>query len=354
MPGGRGNGNENDDDGPLGWNAVDCCGEPMTNDVDDLDFVVNGVMGVFVDNLLGDGTAATTAGDGDRSTTGRENDGDDGDDRGDAIAIVTGFSNGGFLSSLLGLMPSTTGGYRRRSTTVVRPPWLVGIVPTGGYQYDVGLYVGGDVLPLPLMSHHGGMDSVVDPDGCCNTTSSTDGGIASTSSNCPLDIGIKRDACTSVRSAFDMWSNINGCYETILYDDSANINDEGTDREDRQRRHIHTCYGGVGCIEPTNLCIWNEEGHSWGNQFPGTDMTQRWMGDVFSRAELRNRRVVNDRRYGGGRFGFASAVTLIIVLLLCTIVCSSRFGKLHCLFLGRGRKRKTSEGYEETEIAEMM
>ena len=244
--GGGGNGNENDDDGPLGWNAVDCCGEPMTNDVDDLDFVVNGVMGVFVDNLLGDGTAATTAGDGDRSTTGRENDGDDGDDRGDAIAIVTGFSNGGFLSSLLGLMPSTTGGYRRRSTTVVRPPWLVGIVPTGGYQYDVGLYVGGDVLPLPLMSHHGGMDSVVDPDGCCNTTSSTDGGIASTSSNCPLDIGIKRDACTSVRSAFDMWSNINGCYETILYDDSANINDEGTDREDRQRRHIHTCYGGGG------------------------------------------------------------------------------------------------------------
>ena len=83
-------------------------------------------------------------------------------------------------------------------------------------------------------------------------------------------------------------------------------------------------------------------------------MTQRWMGDVFSRAELRNRRVVNDRRYGGGRFGFASAVTLIIVVLLCTIVCSSRFGKLHCLFLGRGRKRKTSEGYEETEIAEMM
>ena len=33
-------------------------------------------------------------------------------------------------------------------------------------------------------------------------------------------------------------------------------------------------YWGVGCIEPTNFCLWNEEGHSWGNRFLGIDMTQ--------------------------------------------------------------------------------
>ena len=30
--------------GRLGWNAIDCCGDPVTNDVDDLDFLVHGVI----------------------------------------------------------------------------------------------------------------------------------------------------------------------------------------------------------------------------------------------------------------------------------------------------------------------
>jgi len=322
----------------------------MTNDVDDLDFVVNGVMGVLMYNLFGDGTTLAV---GDGVNTGQDN----GDGvSGDAIAIVTGFSNGGFLTSLLGLMPYTSGGEHRPA--IVRPSWLVGIVPTGGYQYDVGLYIGGNTHPLPLMSHHGGMDSVVDPGGCC-----TDGGSSLVTSNCPLDIGIKRDTCTSVRRAFEMWSNINGCYDTILDDEvvnvrkqATNIDDEGKKDEEQQRPPpIYTCYGGVGCIEPTNFCLWNEEGHSWGNRFPGIDMTQRWMRDVFHRAESRNRRVVHDRHdRGAGRFGFASAVALMLVVLLCAITGTSRVSKLHCLVVGRGRKRKTSEGYTESEVAEMM
>lgn len=45
---------------------------------------------------------------------------------------------------------------------------------------------------------------------------------------------------------------------------------------------------------------------------------------------------------------------LMLVVLLCAITGTSRVSKLHCLVVGRGRKRKTSEGYTESEVAEMM
>jgi hypothetical protein len=44
----------------------------MTNDVDDLDFVVNGVMGVLMYNLFGDGTTLAV---GDGVNTGQDNGG---------------------------------------------------------------------------------------------------------------------------------------------------------------------------------------------------------------------------------------------------------------------------------------
>mmetsp|Transcript_42550 Transcript_42550/g.89319 ORF Transcript_42550/g.89319 Transcript_42550/m.89319 type:complete len:166 (+) Transcript_42550:814-1311(+) len=69
----------------LGWNAIDCCGDPVLKGVNDLDFVVNGVVETFL-NVLG------------KQPLGGQQQGGDNSRRGNVIA--TGFSNGGFLSSL--------------------------------------------------------------------------------------------------------------------------------------------------------------------------------------------------------------------------------------------------------------
>ncbi|KAL3827316.1 hypothetical protein ACHAXA_005062 [Cyclostephanos tholiformis] len=325
----------------------------MKDDVDDLDFVVNGVLGVFLTNLddgisntMGGGPAVTTFGKG----------------RG-AIVIATGFSNGGFLSSLLGLMSSASegGGGGGHLTTIVRPSWLVGIVPTGGYQYDVRLYNSDDTRPLPMMSHHGGRDSVVDPGGCCASSTADVG--SGGGSNCPLGIGIKQRTCTSVRRAFEMWSDINGCYDTVLDDDiAANVRrtstnngnvEEEVDQQQRRRRTF-TCYRGDSCIEPTNFCLWNEEGHGWGTRFPGINMTREWMRDVFHRAESRTRYVIDDHTKRSGKVDFSLTVALLMVAFLCTTISASKLRILHCYVVGKGRKRKTSEGYTATEAAEMI
>ena len=108
----------------LGWNVIHCCGDPVRGGVNNLDFVVRGAVGAFLGAL---------------------------DSGIDAYVIATGFSNGGFLLSLLGLLPGAGG---------------VGGRPAG-YQYGVRLYGGGPtgpgLGPLPAMSHHGGRDAVPPP-----------------------------------------------------------------------------------------------------------------------------------------------------------------------------------------------
>lgn len=102
--------------GRLGWNAIDCCGDPVTNDVDDLDFL-HGLLDIVTDTIL--------LGNVERKDQ--------------AHTIATGFSNGGFMASLLGLEMN-------------RHTKLIGIVPTGGYQYNLTLYESN--TPLQMFAHH--------------------------------------------------------------------------------------------------------------------------------------------------------------------------------------------------------
>lgn len=169
--------------------------------------------------------------------------------------IVTGFSNGGFLTSLVGLQ------------TTNRLESLVGIVPTAGYQYDLAMYDNfqSEAFTLPMMAHHPGRDGVVKPDGCCNTGSG---------SNCPLEIGVNAPTCTSVQTAFDKWSQINQCKSTSIDNGLSNT--------------VRTCWKGNECLAPTELCIWTNEGHGWGSYFPGADLARSWMEELFLAAESTN------------------------------------------------------------------
>jgi len=226
-----------------------------------------------------------------------------------------------------------------------RPSWLIGIIPTGGYQYNVDLYTN-NKNPLPIMSHHGGRDSVVKPNGCCSS-------VDNSKSNCYFDIGSKQQTCTSVKTSFEMWSNINGCSSTVVDEDIVNNRRRRTERvvvDNDQQQPIYTCWKGIDCIEPTNLCLWNNEGHSWGMQFPGINMTQTWMEDVFHRAEMRSNNVKRDHDNEDtsvmsyynhhpekGRIVFSVVVLFFVVLLLLLrYIVNKNVGKVI-------RKRKTSE-----------
>ncbi|KAL7520007.1 hypothetical protein ACHAWX_004759 [Stephanocyclus meneghinianus] len=305
----------------MGWNAIDCCGDPVVDEVDDLGFL-EGVIDVFLDALLSVRSDAS-----DRAA-----------ERDRIHVIATGFSNGGFLSSLLGL--------QRR-----RPRWLVGIVPTGGYQYDLNLYGNFDddaaaleeswrpssnPLPLPMMAHHGGRDGVVEPGGCCASPAGDSG---KPTSNCPLDIGINRPTCTSIHTAFEKWSRINGCKTTS----------EGVDESSKQGggRNVidspYTCWEGEECLAPTELCIWTNEGHAWGARFPGVDLARVWMEKVFLDAESKSPVVST---VGDGMSSLShdkSTVVFVVgfVLLFSTILRALR-RKFVSSALGL-RKRKTSE-----------
>jgi poly(3-hydroxybutyrate) depolymerase len=292
-------GTETKENGRLGWNANDCCGDPVTEKVDDLNFL-NGVMDVFsgaFDNTMGV--------------------------RSGVHVIATGFSNGGFLSSLLGLQ-------------IQRPPWLIGIVPTGGYQYNLSLY--GDsndatskraaIQPLPMMAHHGGADSVVNPDGCCTTPDKP------SESNCPLDIGINQSTCTSVQTALEKWSQINKCTSTSLKSSGERYLENAP----------HQCWKGNECEADTELCIWTHEGHSWGGRFPGVDVAKVWMGKVFTDAESKTPAVGTERVHAekGAAFLFTAFASVLLFTFVFLIVLSKRV-PVSRRRLGRLHKRKSSE-----------
>ena len=318
----------------LGWNAIHCCGDPVLNEIDDMGFIMNGVVEVFLNTL--------------------RRRGDENYDVWKINVIATGFSNGGFVSSLLGLL-----------SVANRPSWLVGIVPMGGYQYDVELYDGSSKPhPLPMMSHHGGRDSVVYPNGCCASTNNSE-------SNCYFDIGIKQRTCTSVQSAFEMWSHINGCSSTVL--DEHIVNDRRVEKVGKDQEPIVTCWKGIDCIDPTNFCLWNNEGHAWGFQFPGIGMAQTWMEAVFHSAETRSSNLIEEHtiitEHGDeSNISYASAISnnqhskkgklifsATVALLGVFIVVFYTRKKVRC-FSGLGRKRKTSDenltcGNDEDRIA---
>ena len=306
----------------LGWNAIHCCGDPVTNEIDDIDFITNGVVEMFL-NALGGQTMMTNS-NGVRLQQQRAN------------VIATGFSNGGFMSSLMGLQSANA-----------RPSWLVGIVPISGYQYDIELYNGNPTThPLPMMAHHGGRDKVVNPDGCCLVDNNK------SESNCQFGIGNKQDSCTSAKSAFDMWSLINGCSSTIL-DSEVVDQSQRVDKLD----DLYTCWKGQDCIEPTNFCLWNEEGHN--PQFPGIEMTQTWIENVFRHAEFQSNNIVeehvaNSHHDDGLNIAYAAAIslshpkegrrvfyTLIILSALALLLCMHKMQRIKACLLYYKQRKKT-------------
>ncbi|KAL7526669.1 hypothetical protein ACHAWF_001870 [Thalassiosira exigua] len=327
----------------LGWNAVHCCGDPVDEGIDDVDFVLNGAVGVFLREMN------------ERRNEKSEN--DSGHENASMIAnvIATGFSNGGFLSSLLGLQKAEA-----------RPPWLAGVVPAGGYQYDEDLYLGStDEIssgsssassrpprPLPVSMHHGGKDSVVKPEGCC-ARAGEEPSKSSLKSNCPADIGAKRTECTSVHKAFEMWTAINRC-SSVEEEEGGPPKDEdqrreeskrgGKDPKDRMGPAV-TCWEGKDCASPTEFCLWHDEGHSWGNRFPGIERVTAWTEDVFRAAEEEGRRNVDSEgsrapsgfdRGRRGRSDFSLAF-----LMMCTLLAAYAWRR-HRSGVGT-RKRKSSE-----------
>ena len=204
--------------------------------------------------------------------------------------IATGFSNGGFLTSLLALSGN-------------RPKWLVGAVPTGGYQYDKGLYEA--AASLPVMAHHGGSDSIVRPTGCCSSDG-TGGG-----SNCPLDIGIKRKECMSVRSAFELWAEANGC---------------GPEPTEGEEEELYSKLAGADCDASTELYVWTNAGHNWGPTFPGADVAREWMSSVFVHAETESDKAPSSKTLPSspvhgksGRRTFSHIVALMIGLVAASV-----------------------------------
>jgi poly(3-hydroxybutyrate) depolymerase len=207
----------------LGWNAIDCCGDPVASKTDDLDFA-RGIV-----------EAIATIG---------QNDKDNSRIMGVADAsnvVAAGWSNGGFFVSLLALQ-----------TRDQRPPWLKGVIPTGGYQYDTTLYDGDRVDPLPIFAHHGSMDQVVRPGGCCHSPQ----GQPTTTPNCPIQIGSLRDSCVSAVAAFTLWSNhINGCEHDATV---TEVSPEGA-----------ICMAGSHCRTVTKLCMWPDAANTTGPKCPG-------------------------------------------------------------------------------------
>lgn len=273
-----------------GWNAIDCClGDDIVTTEDDVDFVTSAVdlavkkLRVLRVFLL------------------------------PSHVIATGFSNGGFLTSLLALSDG-------------RPSWLVGAVPTGGYQYDPGLYEA--AASLSVMHHHGGSDSIVRPAGCCSS-GGTGGG-----SNCPLDIGIKRGECTSVRGAFELWAEANGC---------------GPAPPEGKEEELYSKLVGVDCDASTELYVWTNAGHSWGATFPGVDVAREWMSSVFVDAEMESEEAPSSEtlpsppvRGTSGRRSFSYSVGLMGLVAVSVAFVRYR---------GSVSKRKNSD---EVQMAETL
>ena len=198
-----------------------------------------------------------------------------------------------------------------------RLPKLIGIVLTGGYQYKFNFMASNfqnEALPLPMMAHHGGNDGVVKPDGCCNS------GGANPKSICPLDIGINQPTCTSVHVAFQEWTKINGCASTSVIE--THESNTGGNRQLGESRLEYTCWTGNECQAYTELCVWTNEGHSWGWGFPGVDLAQTWMEKVYLDAESKStvesnlKDLVGERSNFGFKINTATALTLSSVVML--------------------------------------
>lgn len=201
-------------DGSLqkGWNAIDCCGAALSQNIHEIDFF-DGALQLLKERY---GTTIDSSN-----------------------VIATGFSNGGFLTSLMGQH---------------HPDWLKAIVPAAGYQYR---NYDNDLQPIPIFMHHAQNDTVVSPNGCCSNPSFIiTRPLQYEDSNCPISIGAEVENCMSVQDAFTIWLQTNSCKfsssTSHLLHPVLSI----------QETEETICQIGIDCVVPTQFCVWKNMNHN--------------------------------------------------------------------------------------------
>jgi len=181
------------------WNAPSCCGEAKANKLDDFG---------FLDAVVTDAAASLPVARG--------------------ALFGSGFSNGGFVTSLL---PS-------RSTHTWR-----GLAPVAGHEYEFDA-----PAPVPVSMHHCEADRAVQLGGCC------EGGPA-----CCCGIGAGRSGCVGAAALHARWLSLNRC--------------KGARRAVGVGGAV--CHVGHGCAANVSLCVFPRDGgcyHAqWARQFAGAE-----------------------------------------------------------------------------------
>jgi len=178
------------------WNAGACCGFALEHNIDDMGFVLKAV--TTIQRLLGPLSSSAV--------------------------FATGWSNGGFLATALGMMKDTP---------------FKGVAPISGYQYS-----GFKEVPhvMPIFMHHSRDDPLVRYSGCCTNT---------TSSECCCGISQHGgDTCVDATSASLQWAtHINGCSEASIEIFKEQVKDG-----------VH-CIAYTDCQARSTLCSYDEYGH---------------------------------------------------------------------------------------------
>lgn len=231
--------------GPPSWNAGACCGGAAAEKLDDVGFIE-----AVVRDVLGPRAPAVKI---DRSAI-----------------YVTGFSNGGFLTSMLA----------RHSSLFAKA------APVSGYEYDPSEKLANSSLlgSVPIMIHHGLRDQHVRAVGCCDKQRCC----------CGISSGAR---CVSVDQYFAKWSRINGCAtagpaggvdsgsgEGAAAAAATNASQSPSPQLPRAavpgdgRRVV--CKTSTQCRAPTTLCIHADKAH--GDMLnPGADSSTEHIARFF-------------------------------------------------------------------------
>lgn len=147
------------------WNARDCCGDALRANLDDVGFIAALVHSLLSQRLYSSGPELVSS-----------------------AVYLSGFSNGGFMSSLMGLLVAQG----------VMDPWFQAIAAQAGQQSDPGLYAAGRI-PVPVLFYHSEIDLHVKWSGCCE------------SAFCCCEIRKNEPVCVPMQIIFEGWSRINRC-----------------------------------------------------------------------------------------------------------------------------------------------
>ena len=197
------------------WNAGPCCGAAKKRQINDVGFITS-LAQYFED---GNGWMQPNC-----------------------KVYISGFSNGGFLTSRIALTTLANNG-----------TWLHGAFMFAAYEYDLHLYqkalaavkANQRDLRFPVMLAHGLADTTVNPSGCCD------------GSAIPCCCGITNgQTCFTLRQSFHFWSQINGC-------DSAKENDMVVTHNEFPFGYDADCYKPGRCFRNVTLCEMPRAGHAF-------------------------------------------------------------------------------------------